>query len=92
MLKKLLSIYFVKFRAHWAEKKSLQQVVQASNLTLLAAEHTDTQGNATMASDDLPNACLLSRGFCCIAQEGGISIAIETPRGQEAYPVFFDSI
>ena len=54
------------------------QVVEASNVTLMAAETTAEQGIL-----DLPNSCLLSNGYECLAQEGGITVSIGASEGRE---------
>lgn len=57
------------------------QIVEASHITLLAAEMKSDSRDAVGAVLDLPNSPLLSNGYVCLAQEGGLTVTIEPLRG-----------
>lgn len=53
-----------------------------TNLSLLAAEAGSRGPNfAAPKPVDLPGAHLLSAGYVCLAQEGGLSVALQPARG-----------
>lgn len=61
------------------------QVIEMGHLTLLASEISGERARAAGGPIDLPNSSLLSEGYACLAQEGGLTITIEPSQG--IYPV-----
>ena len=51
-------------------------------MTLLAAEAQASREADSGAAADLPHASLLSKGYACLAQEGGLTVTIHPPRGE----------
>ena len=54
-----------------------------TSLSLLAAE-VDSRGSGFAASDavDLPSCRLLDSGYVCLAQEGGLTLALPPSSGR----------
>lgn len=51
-------------------------------MTLLAAEAQASREDGSGAVPDLPHASLLSNGYACLAQEGGLTVTIKPQRGK----------
>ena len=51
-------------------------------MTLLAAEAQASRETDNGAVADLPHASLLSKGYACLAQEGGLTVTIKAARGE----------
>ena len=60
-----------------------RQVVEMTSLSLLAAE-VESRGSGFAASDavDLPSCRLLDSGYVCLAQEGGLTLALPPASGR----------
>ncbi len=50
-------------------------------MSLLAAEARGSEEADDGSTLDLPHASLLTNGYACLAQEGGLTVTINPPRG-----------
>lgn len=70
-------------RSHSLDRVCDRQDLSLRSLSLFCAE-AGARGAAWAANQpaDLPRARLLDAGYCCVAQEGRIGIAIAPPAGE----------